>query len=86
MEHYVVSIILGLHQLCLPAMAKNQTSKGFNYSGKKKRKKQYINNTGSPVSASCTLLMRVKNITWCKMSTHLLPPTLLYLEHGLRKS
>ena len=37
--HDLISIILGLHQLCLPAIAKNQTSKGFKYSEKKKKKK-----------------------------------------------
>lgn len=64
---------------------KTKPPKGLTIQGKKS-KKQYINNICSSVSASCTLLMRVKNITWCKMSTHLLPPRLLYLEQGLRKS
>ena len=71
----VVSIILGLHQLCPPAMAKNPTPRGPRYSREKRRENQYIDSIFSAVSASYTLLMKNKNVTLPNMFTPRLPQT-----------
>lgn len=72
----VVSITLGLRQLCPLATAKNPTPGGPRYSREKKRnEKQSINSIFSAVSASYTLLTRKKNITLRNMFTPRLPQT-----------